>query len=439
MRPRIAVVHHSRHGTVRALAARAAEGARDRGAEVRLLQVAEEEGRGGARWPEPVAAAGDVLWADGLVLAAPTYFGNVSSPFKRFLETTSPLWREGRLADRAVTAMTASTSTHGGREATLLALHQTVCHWGSWIVGADPADPAVRRAGGNAYGVSATARPGGGASAHEAEAARAQGRRLAGITARARPEAGVGAGTGAGEGAGSGSGSGGPVRVTVVHCADDAAARLLAQECAAGARSAGARVRLRRVPGAEAARTSWLPGAAAVAAAEDLAWADAVVFGAPARLGAMAAELVGFVQSLEYGAGLLSGKPVSAFTVTPRTHAGSESALLAFHHVLLHSGGVIVPPGFTAPEVAAAGGNPYGAVYAGDAGAAPSAAALAAAAHQGRRAATAGRLLRRTTPYAPYGPGGDGDGYGYGDGAGRDQGEDMTERRGGQHGERAAV
>ncbi|MDI3389577.1 flavodoxin family protein [Streptomyces sp. B-S-A8] len=439
MTPRVVVVHHSRHGTVRALAVRAAEGARAGGARVRLLTVADEERGGGARWPEQVAAAEDVLWADGLVLAAPTYFGNVSSPFKRFLETTSPLWRQGALADRVVTAMTASASTHGGREATLLALHQSAYHWGSWVVGADPADPLMQRAGGNAYGLSAEARTGGGASAGETTAAFTQGRRLAELTALTHP--------GTGERTDAGAGTDEPVKVAVVHCADGAAARLLAQECAAGARLAGAQVRLRRVPGAGVARTPWLPGAAAVATAEDIAWADAVVFGAPARLGAMAAELLGFAQSLEYGAGagaggtlrgVLSGKPVSAFTVAPRTHAGSESALLAFHHVLLHSGAVVVPPGFTDPSVAAAGGNPYGTTQVTDTGMVASAAALAAAAHQGRRTATAGRLLRRAWQPA-YGTHDLTGVNGAGGALAVAGAEDGTERRGGRHGERAAV
>ncbi|MFE5483510.1 flavodoxin family protein [Streptomyces sp. NPDC056527] len=392
MRPRIAVVFHSRRGTMRALALAAAEGARAGGARVRLLRVT-DAGEDGGPWPEPVAGPDDVLWADGLVLATPTYFGNVSATFKRFLETTSPLWRQGLLADRLVTGMTASTCTHGGREATLLSLHQTAYHWGSWVVGADPADPVFRSLGGNPYGLSVESRPrdtdGTGTGAVEQRAARLLGRRLAELTARARPAAAA-------------SAAAGPVKVTVVHGADSGPARLLAQECAAGARSLGARVRLRRIGGASGSvrwgTAGWSGSPAALAKPADVAWADAVVFGGPARLGALAAPLLDFVQSLEpaAGPGPLSGKPASGFVATDRPHAGSESALLAFHHVLLHGGAVVVPPGYTDPSVFAAGGNPYGTSHPLTAGDVPSHAVREAARHQGRRAALAGDLLRRT-------------------------------------------
>ncbi|MFI2213138.1 flavodoxin family protein [Streptomyces sp. NPDC020141] len=377
MRPRIAVVHHSRRGSMRTLARAAAEGVRAAGGEVRLLRVADEEAAG-VEWPERVAGPNDVLWANGLVLATPTYFGNVSAPFKRFLDSTSPLWRRRLLSDRVVTGMTSSTCTHGGREATLLSLHQTAYHWGSWVVGADPFAPAFGRSGGNPYGLSVDSRPDGPDGA-ERDAARLLGHRLTGLTARVHRGHAAAA-------------EARPVRVTVVHCADEEPARLLAQECAAGARSVGARVRLRRV--ASERRPA---RAAAVATAEDVAWADAVVFGAPARLGGMAASLLRFVQSLDSGdrPGPLSGKPASGFVTAARAHSGGESALLAFHHALLHSGAVVVPPGFTDPVVFEAGGNPYGTSHPMTAGALPTREALAAVAYQGRRTALAGDLLRR--------------------------------------------
>jgi len=391
MRPRVAVIHHSRRGTMRTLAGLAAEGARAGGAAVRLLRVAEDDPAVMA-WPERVAEPEDVLWADGLVLATPTYFGNVSAAFKRFLETTSPLWRQGLLADRIVTGMTSSTCTHAGREATLLALHQTAFHWGSWVLGADPADPVFGPAGGNPYGVSADSRPDA-AGAEVRGAARSLGRRVADLTARAGPHA---AGL-------PRSAVPGPVKVTVVHCADDGRTRLMAQQCAAGARSVGARVRLRRVGDAGGP-----PGpVAATVTREDVAWADAVVFGAPARLGCMAARLLDFVQSLasDGGRGPLWGKPASGFVTTALTHTGSESALLAFHHLLLNSGAVVVPPGFTDQAVFEAGGNPYGTCDVRSASAVPTGAALAAVAYQGRRTAMAGDVLRRPAAAPRPGPG----------------------------------
>ncbi len=392
MSTRVAIIYHSRSGTIRRLARHAAAGARASGATVRLLRVTEPADGAPPHGPEvPSATPDDLLWADGLVLATPTYFGNVSAAFKRFLDSTDQVWAQGRLADRVVTGMTSATSLHGGQEATLLSLYQTAYHWGSWVVGADPGCAAFSGTGGNPYGLSVSHRRGRTTEPLEARAAWALGNRLADITAHSRPRA---------EPVTTGRG---PTKVTVVHHAGDPATRLLAQECAAGARECGARVRLRRVADpAPSERRHGAPPAARVTAA-DIAWADAVVFGAQARLGTMAAPLVDFVQSLlpPSGAGPLSGKPVSGFTSAPHPHAGCETALLTLHQMLLHCGAVAVPPGYTDRAVHAAGGNPYGTSYPLSAGPAPTAQAMAAVRHQGRRMALAGDRLRPNAYNAP--------------------------------------
>ncbi|GAA0493282.1 hypothetical protein GCM10009544_62100 [Streptomyces stramineus] len=388
MSPRVTVVYHSRGGAMRALAEAAAEGAASFGARVRLRRVADEAAPEAARsWPEAVASPDDVLWADGLVLATPTYFGNVSSPFKRFLESASALWEEAPLADRVVTGMTCATSREGGREATLLTLYQTAYRWGCWALGTEPGDPLFQGVGANPYGLSFTSGPDGRAGEPELTAAWTLGRRLADASARARTDAGA---------APAGLGHS---RVTVVHCAEDEPIRLLAQECAAGARELGARVRLRPVAGPGVPAESGLPGRtggappAAPVTPQDVAWADAVVFGAPVRSGAVAAPLLGFLQALEpaAGPGPLAGKPAGGFVNAARSHSGGEPALLTLHQVLQHSGALVVPSGGAGPPVSPAG-------------ALPTADALAAARQQGRRIALAGdRLRRRTVPGGPRG------------------------------------
>ncbi|MFI0780982.1 flavodoxin family protein [Streptomyces sp. NPDC021212] len=396
--PRVAVIYHSRRGTMLRLAVAAAEGAAARGARVRLLRVV-DDGPGPSQrrrhaavdTEHSVASPEDVRWADGLVLATPTYFGNVSAPFKRFLDSTARLWARGLLADRVVTAMTSAECDYGGREATLLSLYQTAWHWGSWVLGADLTDPGHARASSNPYGLSVNYRSEEQESALDVDTARAQGARLAEFAARTpRPRC-----------LSSPRPMRGPARVTVVHHALHDTVRVMAQECAAGARELGAEVRLRRVPdGATvpggARSTVKGPPSALPATKRDLEWADAVVFGSLARLGAPAAPLVDFLQQLPEGAGPLTDKAASSFVVTPQPHAGSESALLAIHHLLFHGGAVVAPPGYTDPASFAAGGNPYGSAHALSHGALPSPAALEAVRYQGQRAAVVGDLLRRT-------------------------------------------
>jgi NAD(P)H dehydrogenase (quinone) len=132
------------------------------------------------------ATLGDLEWADGYAFGTPTRFGNPAAQLKQFLDTTGPLWAQGKLADKPVTSFTSSMNRHGGQESTLLALNTVFYHWGSVIVPPGYTDPLLYASGGNPYGTSlvtgrdiATALP-----PEIVEAARYQGRRLAQFAAR---------------------------------------------------------------------------------------------------------------------------------------------------------------------------------------------------------------------------------------------------------------
>src|SRR3954453_11447765 len=135
------------------------------GAEVRLRQVAElappEAIASNAAWSqhfdktknEPKAAADDIVWADAVLIGTPTRYGNVSSQLKQFLDTLGPQWSQGLLADKAYAGLTASMTAHGGQESTLLALYNTIYHFGGLVVAPGYTDP-LKFADGNPYGVS---------------------------------------------------------------------------------------------------------------------------------------------------------------------------------------------------------------------------------------------------------------------------------------------
>jgi NAD(P)H dehydrogenase (quinone) len=198
----VAVIYYSATGNVYDLARAVAEGAERAGAEVRLRRVAElapdEAIDRNPAWRAhldatadvPVAMLEDLSWADAYAFGTPTRYGNVSSQLKQFLDTTASLWAAGELSDKPVTAFTSAINTHGGNESTLLALYNTMHHWGAIIVPPGYTDPAVGEAGGNPYG---TAFPSGSGGPTETvlAAARYQGRRLAEVAARlvgARPD-----------------------------------------------------------------------------------------------------------------------------------------------------------------------------------------------------------------------------------------------------------
>jgi NAD(P)H:quinone oxidoreductase type IV len=194
--PKVAVVYYSSTGTVHQLAENVALGAREAGAEVRLLRVPElapaEAIAANPAWGAhvaatqdvPVATADDILWADAVIFGTPTRFGNVASQLKQFLDTLGGQWAQGLLADKVYSGFTATSTAHGGQESTLLALYNTVHHFGGFVVAPGYTDP-IKFADGNPYGTSHVAGQGDIPVDDTARAAAAyQGKRVAAVTAQ---------------------------------------------------------------------------------------------------------------------------------------------------------------------------------------------------------------------------------------------------------------
>ncbi|MDG6107138.1 NAD(P)H:quinone oxidoreductase [Dactylosporangium aurantiacum] len=162
---KLAVIYYSSTGTVHAMAERLAAAGEKAGAEVRLRQVDElapaEAIASNAAWSqhfdrtkdEPRATADDVVWANAVLFGSPTRYGNISSQLKQFLDTLGPQWSQGLLADKVYAGFTASMTAHGGQESTLLALYNTIHHFGGVVVAPGYTDP-LKFTDGNPYGVS---------------------------------------------------------------------------------------------------------------------------------------------------------------------------------------------------------------------------------------------------------------------------------------------
>jgi NAD(P)H dehydrogenase (quinone) len=165
--PNIAVIYYSSTGHVHKLAEAVQRGAESAGAEVRLRRVPElapeEVIRSQDAWHEhyvatkdtvPEAQLDDLEWADGYAFGTPTRFGLPAAQLKQFLDTTGPLWAQGKLANKTATSFTSAQNAHGGLESTILALNNVLYHWGTVIVSPGYTDPLLYAAGGNPYGTS---------------------------------------------------------------------------------------------------------------------------------------------------------------------------------------------------------------------------------------------------------------------------------------------
>lgn len=163
-----AIIYYSAGGTNHQLAQWAAEGAKEAGAEVQVLKVAETASQAAIDskpgWKAhvettqdvPEVTLADLEWADAIIFSVPTRFGNMPAQIKAFLDTTGGLWFHGKLANKVVSAMSSAQNPHGGQEATILSLYTTMYHWGAIVAAPGFTDQVTFAAGGNPYGTSVT-------------------------------------------------------------------------------------------------------------------------------------------------------------------------------------------------------------------------------------------------------------------------------------------
>lgn len=162
---KLAVIYYSSTGFAAEIAKEISEAAQKAGAEVRQRKTAELApeaaiasndawaAHAAASTGIPEATPADVEWADAIIFGTPTRYGNVSSQLKQFIDTLGGLWMQGKLTDKVYSGFVTSATAHGGQESTLLALYNSIHHFGGVVVSPGYTDP-VKFVDGNPYGTS---------------------------------------------------------------------------------------------------------------------------------------------------------------------------------------------------------------------------------------------------------------------------------------------
>jgi NAD(P)H dehydrogenase (quinone) len=186
----VLVLYYSRHGATAELARHVARGVGEvGGASARVRTVPPVAAAGEPAPPAeptdgpPYVRREDLRECAALVLGSPTRFGIMAAPVKHFLDGLSGDWLSGTLAGKPAGVFTATGSTHGGNEATLLGLLLPLLHHGMLLVGLPYTEPRLMAttSGGTPYGASRVTGANGTRplSDDERELARALGRRVA--------------------------------------------------------------------------------------------------------------------------------------------------------------------------------------------------------------------------------------------------------------------
>ncbi len=138
----------------------------------------------------PVCTVDELARADAIIFGTPTRFGNMCGQMRQFLDATGQLWTNGSLVGKVGSVFTSTATQHGGQESTILTFHVTLLHHGFIVVGLPYAFQGQMRldeiTGGSPYGASTIAGGDGSRmpSENELEAARFQGKHVAGIASK---------------------------------------------------------------------------------------------------------------------------------------------------------------------------------------------------------------------------------------------------------------
>ena len=199
---KVLIVFYSTYGHVYKMAQAVAEGVKTvAGAEVEIRRVPEtlpqevlekigavDAQKAFSQIPE--CTVDELAEADAVIFGTPTRFGNMCGQMRQFLDATGQLWANGSLVGKVGSVFTSTATQHGGQESTILTFHVTLLHHGFVVVGLPYSFQGQMRideiTGGSPYGASTIAGGDGSRmpSENELEAARFQGKHVAGIASK---------------------------------------------------------------------------------------------------------------------------------------------------------------------------------------------------------------------------------------------------------------
>lgn len=82
----------------------------------------------------PVASLDSIVDSDYIFMGSPTYFGNVSSELKAFMDSFAPVWGEAKLFGRRLVAFSTCGTSEGGGDMCLRAINTFGQHMGMLTV-----------------------------------------------------------------------------------------------------------------------------------------------------------------------------------------------------------------------------------------------------------------------------------------------------------------
>jgi NAD(P)H dehydrogenase (quinone) len=150
--PEILIVFYTRHGNTAKMAEAVADGAKNEGANLKLMRIADdvpiEVIQKDSMWLQkhqkleeqyPPTGISSIIEemakSDAIIFGSPTRFGNMAHEMKKMWDMSTDLWFNGKLIGKPGGVFTGASSVHGGQETTALSMMLPMLHQGMIIVG----------------------------------------------------------------------------------------------------------------------------------------------------------------------------------------------------------------------------------------------------------------------------------------------------------------
>lgn len=151
---KVLVLYYSKHGNTQKMARLMARGIASVDGCEAMLRTVESDLPDAENPNDALVTAQDMIDCDALILGSPSYFGNMASPLKKFIDTTGNLWFSGEMEGKPAGVFTTASSLHGGQETTLINMMIPLLHFGMVIVGLPYSEKSLlyTKSGGSPYG-----------------------------------------------------------------------------------------------------------------------------------------------------------------------------------------------------------------------------------------------------------------------------------------------
>ncbi len=151
---KVLVLYFSKRGNTQKMARLMARGIESIDGCEALLRTVESDLPDAERPNDALVSEQDMIDCDALILGSPSYFGNMASPLKKFIDTTGNLWFSGEMEGKPAGVFCTASSLHGGQETTLINMMIPLLHFGMLMVGLPYSEKSLlyTESGGSPYG-----------------------------------------------------------------------------------------------------------------------------------------------------------------------------------------------------------------------------------------------------------------------------------------------